>query len=333
MASKPKHTVVKNGDEIKIPDFDSIEPSTITMMVYCNIKFDIEKFYRAVKIQKVEATKTRRHGNINKKSIRGVPYGSIISAQYQDEIKGLDLRKKKPNKKKAKTKKSGKEIDWFRNQIMLTLALDDDLLLNIMIFNGCFKIAGCKRIEDAYEATMILWEEYIRHDKTLWSYVVKPDEDDKIFFLTEMVMRNIDFHLGFCISREQLNYLMNKPEYKDIVHLSQYESTEHTNVNVRMKAPKPDSFRYDVLVYKNMKDDKPYFTETSSNNFGKAKVKKKYTTFIVFSTSEIILSGRYIENMKNVYNFFVNTVLSHRDILEEQVGKHSKPFSFIEEDN
>ena len=47
------------------------------------------------------------------------------------------------------------------------------------------------------------------------------------------------------------------------------------------------------------------------------KPPKKYNTFIVFSSSEIILSGRFHSSMKAAYEFFVHVVMSSKNQIQE----------------
>ena len=44
-------------------------------------------------------------------------------------------------------------------------------------------------------------------------------------------------------------------------------------------------------------------------------------TFIIFSSSEIILSGRYYNSMKEQYEFVIETVNKHRHVIEEKLSK------------
>jgi len=302
----------------KLPKFDEMVPSTITMMVYSNLTFSLTDIFSGIEVNSGAASYflTTRKNNIDKKTIKA-PYGVIISTQNKDRIRGLDLRKVKKEKKKK-----SKKIDFFRNQLMIWIVLENNVLLNVMIFNNCLKLAGCRDEKSGYEAVMLLWEEYIRPNKSWWKIRDGPWKNDgKVYFLSEMVMRNVDFQLGFSLNRASLNSLMNEKKYKDIVALSQYESTVHTNVNIQLFSETPKNFKYTTLVY-DPKKTKPYFILEEKNRYGKRKgTKKKFTTFIVFSTSEVILTGRYIENMRKAYEFFIKTVMSHRKSLEEKIVK------------
>jgi len=211
-----------------------------------------------------------------------------------------------------------KKITNFLNQVTVVISIGE-IILNIMMFKDNFKIAGCKEDNDAVEATMILWQDYISKIDLGWR--MKPESlavKEPPKFVFRLVMRNVDFKLGFFIDREALNRLMNSPEYSDRVFMSQCETTGHTNVNIKMFALKPEGYTYDCLVMPVGGD--AHFIKIPHNPYKPKKDKKeKYTTFIVFSSSEIILSGRYEENMRDMYEFFVREVVSHREEIEERI--------------
>ena len=51
------------------------------------------------------------------------------------------------------------------------------------------------------------------------------------------------------------------------------------------------------------------------------KSKDVFVTFIVFSSARVILTGRYEQNMKEQYEFFVKTANEHRHEIEEIIRK------------
>jgi hypothetical protein len=186
------------------------------------------------------------------------------------------------------------------------------------MFKDNFKIAGCKGEKDAEEAIMIIWDYILKIEG---GYVIRKNHFGTMdpCFLFRLVMKNVDFKLGFFIDREELNKLMNRKEYSHIVFMSQCETTGHTNVNIKMYCQKPDDYTYDCLVIPF--DSKPYFIELTENPYKLEKRKKDRITFIVFSSSEIILSGRYDSEMEKTYNFFIETVFKYRNLIEEKIKK------------
>ena len=346
-----------------LKEFEDLQTSTMTVMIYTNVIFNIPVIFRDSDITDVDVPLTKKQKNVDKKKI-SAPYGSIISVQSKTKIRGIDLRKKKkhwctvcqPYKviddkevkvitvteqlvndedsdafsimyhcsrcQKSYRPEEMKKINHFLNQLTVVLSIGKQPLLNIMMFKDNLKIAGCKNIDDAVEAVMVLWQDYIFKIPGAWE-MKKGATDPRFVF--ETVMRNVDFKLGFPIERPALNYLMNGQDYRDKIFMSQYESTGHTNVNIKMFSRKPEDFHYDCLIIPKNPKKEPHFIKIKDIPYKSAKKKEKeqketkYITFIVFSSSEIILSGRYDRNMKEMYEFFVQTVFHNRKRIEEKL--------------
>lgn len=212
----------------------------------------------------------------------------------------------------------------FLNQTTVVLALDE-IVINIMVFKDNFKVAGCKTDDNAIEAIMILWEDHIQKlnstfNNRAWALKEKWS-DTTPRFLFRPVMRNMNFRLAFFIDREKLNLLMNKKEYRDIVFMSQCETTGNTNVNIKMYTEKPDAHRYECLTYPAADGTGVPYIELVKDNYLKDTVTKKpeRITLVVFSTSEVILSGRYPDVMKDRYEFFIKEMLKNRKAIEEKI--------------
>jgi hypothetical protein len=111
---------------------------------------------------------------------------------------------------------------------------------------------------------------------------------------------------------------MNDPRFKTFVHMSQYEPTNEPNVRIKMYSEKPKDFKYDCLVFP--QSGETYITQLNEVMYQKKKNRvEKPTTFIVFSSSQVILSGRYAEHMEKMYNFFLSVVMAHRTMIEEKI--------------
>jgi hypothetical protein len=354
---------------VKLPlvPFDKLQTSTMTVMVYCNVQFDLEQIFRKIPITRVEVPLTKKQKNVDKKRIVA-PADTIISVQSKTMIRGIDLRKKKKHwctvcqPKKVTDEKEVKvftiverlvredgtdvdhivyycsrcqkeykpteikKINHFLNQLTIVLSIGKQPLLNVMMFKDNFKIAGCKDIDDAADVPLVLWDTFMSNNPELWA--LKPGQKEP-GFIFETVMRNVDFKLGFPIERASLNSLMNSKQFSHNIFMSQYESTGHTNVNIKMFSRVPDGFRYDCLKIP-LDGADPYFIKVPKNVFKskkkreKEETKEKYITFIVFSSSEIILSGRYNENMREMYNFFIDVVSKNKNVIEEKLELPNK---------
>jgi hypothetical protein len=363
--------------------FSDLKVSTSTIMVYTNMEFDLAKIFENVHVTPTEAIYTKKQRSIDKKKI-SAPYGSIVSIQTKNFIRGLNTRKSQkqwcticrptvetggrekkimscvevscecvPPKEGVKeiryfcnrcnkTYKSSelKKISHFLNQITLDFSIGPEFpMLNVMIFKDSIKVAGCKNEEDAKNMVMYIWEKYLSPIQGVVTFRDPPaikggGENDvnpsapKPCFFFETVMKNYGFNLGFCILREPLNILMNESKFSDKVYMSEYESTGHTNVNIKMFSIKPPGFTYTKIT--DEKFNSSQNTLGGDTRFRKEEVEKieykkekpekdEYITFIVFSSSEVILSGKYTENMREMYNFFRKIIGDNKNILEEKL--------------
>lgn len=270
----------------------TIKISTRTIMVYFNLEYHIEKISKQrdklINLENVTYKLTKKSKQIDKKTIRG-PSGQIFCTEYRNDVVGLPIKRKK--------KKSTSRIDYFLNQISFDLSLGD-YNINIMMFKNSFKISGCKEDEDAIKGVEILW-------KTLDKFIPEfytISNNDKPSFTFEIVMMNTGFNFKKYIDRENLNQIMNRPEHNDKVLISQYVPTLHTNVNIKMVSDKPENYKYKKVTI-----DKEFIVENiDSVLFKKDKPKQKVDkdTFIVFSSGQVILSGKYLSSMMENYKMF-----------------------------
>lgn len=281
-------------------------------MVYPNMAFDLRAIFYGVYVHSAEPVYTKRKRNIDKKKIVA-PYGTIVSCSTVDEVRGLDLRKKK-------RKKTESSIAYFRNTVTLEVAYTSrvdgsTVLINVLIFNNCMKISGCKRIRDAMEVVMILWETYMAPSPSMWAIKAAPLTTPR--FLFEVVMQNYDVRFGFDIDRDKLNRFMNQDRFKKWIAKSQFEATIHTNVNIKTYARQPKVIRYHTLTY----DDPmgmPRHTYSYSNPYHTKLSRKKNNTFTVFSTSETKISGRHRSSIRRDYERFVRIIQSHKEEIMER---------------
>jgi hypothetical protein len=86
-----------------------------------------------------------------------------------------------------------------------------------------------------------------------------------------------------------------------------------------MASVRPNNFTFDVLVYENGGITNPYFMFTKEKLYARKKTESKHMTFIVFSSSETILTGRYDQNMKENYEFFTKVLVENKERIMEVV--------------
>jgi hypothetical protein len=217
-------------------------------------------------------------------------------------------------------------IPHFLNQITIIMALKRSMP-NIMLFDDKIKIVGCKKIDEAIEAVTTLWYEHIMPISNSWTYIVNPymiSPRQKPHFMFDQVMKNGKFCFDFPIDREKVKNLMSKQKYKQDVDSAIFENTKMTCARVKMYTRLPQNFKYRCLVlprnrkpYTIFVNDIPYFRK-------KTKGDPRVNTFIIFSSSQTILSGRYDEDMDRVYRFFCQEIIDHRNEIEEKINKPKK---------
>lgn len=217
-----------------------------------------------------------------------------------------------------------KKINHFLNQITIVMSLGmGKTPINIKIFhNGKFTITGCTEQDDAVEVMIILFNDLapkLEKEYGIKITTLSKGEKEKRFVF-DTVMRNYDFKLGFVLNRSVLNNIMSNPEYDSVIKLSKYIPTDDTNVKIKMIAPKSiDTPIFESLVLTG-RDSEPKLEDLTSNPFAKPKkkVKEDLDTFIVFSSSATIFSGRNVKSMEHNYNIFIDIIKKYKNEIEEK---------------
>ena len=289
--------------------FENLKISLRTIIIYTNIEFNLENIFSNIIICNLNSIPlTKKKQNIDKKNIIA-PYGAIIGSLNKNKFRGLDLRKQK--RKKSNT--------FFRNQTTLYFSLGDKYLLHVMISKNCIKIAGCKCDKDALIACRILWEDYINKDINMWKI---KDEHTYVEFISDTVMQNVNFFLGFPLNLEYLNNLLND-KYRDEILLSYYSNRSHKTVKIKRPLSIPSKKIYHQLLYDLKNFETPIFAVINENKYSK-RISKKTVTILVFKSSKIVISGKYLENMKKDYDFFINIAINNREKLLQEIIKPTK---------
>jgi len=219
-----------------------------------------------------------------------------------------------------------KKINHFLNQMTIVMSLGvGKTPINIKIFhNGKFTITGCTEQDDAIEVMIILFKdlapklekEYsIKLTTPFVKNIIEPKK-----FIFDTVMRNYDFKLGFVLNRSVLNNIMSNSEYDKFIKLSKYIPTDDTNVKIKMISKKFDDgvdSGFEMLI---LSGDELYLESVKINPFDKPKkkVKEELDTFIVFSSSATIFSGRNIKSMEYNYNIFIDIIKKYKNEIEEK---------------
>ena len=294
--------------------FDDIEPSTRTIINVMNINIDIKKLFNELETVPYifpSSKRGRRKKEDLKKIENNVPDGSIINIRYENLEKGVF------KKKKTSTK-------FFRNAMTITM-INKKKPFSFKIFTskegGGTKTQhpGCKLDEMVVHSIKHLF--MIIKDKPVYHFI-RPS-DDKLTLLLHVTMTNINFNLGFNVSRQNLN--------KYISDFSKYNSMLETNIghagtNITRKISEQINMGEITKVTINEKFETHYeyvsFQEYLDNLTSKQitifnnKIRKN--TFLVFYSGKTIMSGFDLKHMKGPYEDFIKDIYSIRHKIEDK---------------
>ena len=134
--------------------------------------------------------------------------------------------------------------------------------------------------------------------------------------IINVVMKNINFKIGFKIQREKLDeYIrMNTPYY------SLFLSDLHTCVNIKMKSNNHTEEKLDMIIMKSKEDvdiQKIDFSLYSMYyDYNKKLNKDKYHTFLVFYSGSVILSSSGPDT-EDVYNKFITIIKDNKELFND----------------
>ena len=285
--------------------FDDLIVSTKTIIAITNLSIHISELFPYIKItdyQLVKKKRGRKKKNLIADLNKNISEGSIIYAQYKDNIKGTCIKKKKKNKKK-----------FFRNALTIIMVLKHgpnsiNKLINFKISkNGKFQITGCKNLDDAKKIITYMWK-LINNISNTYSL-----NEPHLKVIYNTVMTNVDFNIGFLINREELDNYMNKnTQYNSLLETS----FGYTGINIKfLITDSLDTLEIPTftLINKNWIKSVTYYKDIPH------KKKKKYNTFLVFHSGNIIMSGMTEKLMKPSFNNFVKIINDSKNLIEEKL--------------
>ena len=131
--------------------------------------------------------------------------------------------------------------------------------------------------------------------------------------IINIVMKNINFKIGFKIKREKLDEYIR-------LHTSFYSlflSDLHTCVNIKMKSTNHSHEQLDFVIMKSKEEIEmkkiPFSLYSQYYDYNKKLHKDKYHTFLVFYSGSVILSSSGPET-EEVYREFFNIIKENRDL-------------------
>jgi TATA-box binding protein (TBP) (component of TFIID and TFIIIB) len=274
-------------------DYDNIKISTKTIIGTSNLGINIQKVFTNMPLDEGPQTK-----QVN---IRTIYYGV--------ERRGMVCCEKKKKKKS------------FRNAINIIAELDNQKFINFKVSkNGKFQMTGCKSEDHA----ITIVSHFIQHLIETCRDCLTLAKNNSILVFFQTVMTNIDFSIGFKINRQKLDEQMNKDtSYHSLLETS----CGYTGVNIKfpldmkwweLEVPVlycSQMIEHQPLEWKNTRESLCQMMEITSDK----KTKKKYNTFLVFHSGNIIMSGMMRDTMKKDFDIFVNLLKIWRPVIEEKI--------------
>ena len=228
-------------------NFDNINISTETVIAKTNWKINIQDLFMNLPLTEYEVApkkRGRRPKNEKKVESQQLYNGEIITIKFGDKVRGVDLKSKK--KKKTENKKGGddeKDNNYFRNSITVVMFCEGKLINFKISKNGKFQFTGCKNNDHAHKCLEYV-KDYIYGLPNKKILMTPLNANLEVIYIT--VMANINFSLGFCINKENLDDYINK----NTDYISLLETTfGYTGVNIKMPLEKMDDMPITKMTF------------------------------------------------------------------------------------
>lgn len=296
--------------------FDEIDISTETIIGKTNWKINIQELFFNLPVTEyilVAKKRGRRPKNEVKVEPQELHDGEIITLKLGDKVRGIDLKSKKKNKES--------NSNYFRNSITIVMYCNGKLINFKISKNGKFQFTGCKNEDNAHKCLDYV-KTYIYSLPNKKILVTPLNTPVEVVYIT--VMANINFSLGFCVNKENLdNYVNKNTDYYSLL-----ETTfGYTGVNIKIPLTRVDNIPIIKMTYHSSKDEwyrenisyKDYISFMDDKEKIKERSKSRYNTFLIFQSGNVILSSPHKECMRETYHEFIGIINKCRHIIEEKI--------------
>lgn len=273
-----------------------------TFMAYTNITFNHKQIFEILTTGTYEYNDNKPKKNTERKKKKNIKpkyvtskKGTIVHLRYGKEMKGLP----------CKISKNGK--GEFPNQVSMYLSIGHKVV-HFMVFNRSIKIANCKDLDEVQDALCTFWDIIKNEEK------IRTLPKDSPYFIIDVVLSNIVYHVDFVIDRKAIDKVSKLPEYKSYIDdksCSIYEPTSASLVKIPFKDEKPNTRTFFKLTL----DDNPTMTTVYTNPFRSKKDKDNidHATFLVFGTGKINQSTRIHTSIEKFRDIFLKMIHDHKD--------------------
>lgn len=298
--------------------FDDIDISTETIIGKTNCKININElftFLPVVQYEVIPKKRGRRPKDEKKVEPQRLNDGDIITLKMGDNIRGVDL----------KTKKKSTNNNYFRNSITIVMSCDNKFINFKISKNGKFQFTGCKNESHSHRCLTYIMG-YINDRRDTNKKIISLPLNTRLEVIYLTVMANINFSLGFCVNKENLDNYVNK----NTQYYSLLETTfGYTGVNIKIPLPSLNNIPITKMMLLNERTNEwsrenitynDYLTLLDEKEKVKENGKSRYNTFLVFQSGNVILSSPHKECMRDTYFEFLRIINGCREVIEEKIG-------------
>jgi len=282
--------------------FEELPISTRTVMAYLNCHFHLENIsYTLLNYMNKHKDETNYNGKIVDIRIPNAILKNIKDDTHKKAVEELNQTKKKAH---------------FKNQITVKLYIEGKIITAKIFRTGKFHVTGCKSKEHRILGCVFLYKKIIELSDTVDKSYVLHEGETKPTIVLDIVMTNIDFDLGFKVDQIAFNDIIQeyqKSNPNENIY-SVFDPCLQTSVNLKMEYSDPEKKEYEKIT---LHEDGTYTIDTIYN-YDKIKNPTKRThTFLIFSSSKVIQSGRFYNTyMRNAYEKFIDIVNTHKKKFE-----------------
>jgi len=284
---------------------------TTTNVVSTNLILNLDWFFNICEIEdmsryrKIKSKKTLNDKIKNDKYLR---HGTFTMIQYLNNIRGLKIE----------------ECKNLKNSISLNVFIGK--LVNVKIpYSGKMHLTGCLSFEHVVECIRVIINALSKYEMSDNTYVI---DGGVLKCMVHRVMTNVNFSLGYEIDIQKLNWYMNTCR-EDFISILE-SSIGSNGVNIKLPCildmnSKVETFNISITngeAICSSRDNitfKEYLDTLQQKDKNRLLKKQSFTTFIVFYSGKVIMTGINMNYMIPVYVLFMSVMKQARDQIEEKI--------------